>query len=97
MQRPTQSWPEPQNDMTDIVLVWLLSNLDMPPPNAMLLVYIMKSWRDRVHVQLIFKNVTRDKKVYTKYKSEKYPKQIQHPVIDLKKKILVKITNEFNL
>ena len=51
----------------------------------------------RDDVQLIFKNVRSNKKVYTKFKSEKYPRQIQHPVIDRKMELLAKIVNDFNL
>ena len=43
----------------------------------------------------IFKNVRRNKKVYTILK--KYLRQIQHPVIDLKMELLVKIANDFKL
>ena len=35
--------------------------------------------------------------VYKKCKSEKYPKQIQHPMTDLKMELLVKIVNKFKL
>ena len=49
----------------------------------------------RVMVPLIFKNVRRIKEVYNKCKSEKIPKRIQHPVIDLKMELLLKIVNDF--
>ena len=51
----------------------------------------------RDDVQLIFKNVRSNKKVYTKFKSEKSPRQIQQPVIDRKMELLAKIVNDFNL
>ena len=52
----------------------------------------------RAVVKLIIKNVRRRKKVYNKCKSEKkYPRQIQHPVTDLKKKLLAKIVSDFEM
>ena len=52
----------------------------------------------RAVVTLIIKNVRRRKKVYNKCKSEKkYPRQIQHPVTDLKKKLLAKIVSDFEM
>ena len=35
--------------------------------------------------------------VYNKRKSERYGRQIQHPVTDLKMELLVKIINNFKL
>ena len=52
----------------------------------------------KIVVPLIFENVRRRKKVYNKCKSEKkYPRQIQHPVTDLKKKLLAKIVSDFEM
>ena len=39
----------------------------------------------------------RNEKVYTKCKSEKIPKEIQHSVIDIKMDLLVKVIDEFKL
>ena len=45
-----------------------------------------------------FKNVRRNKKFYTKmWIWEKYPRQIQHPVIYLNMELLVRIINDFKL
>ena len=38
-----------------------------------------------------------EKKVYNKCKSEKYARQIQHNVIDLKIELPVKIVNDYKL
>ena len=52
----------------------------------------------RAVVTLIIKNIKRRKKVSNKCKSEKkYPRQIQHPVTDLKKKLLAKIVSDFEM
>ena len=51
----------------------------------------------RVDVQLIFKNVRRNEKVYTKCKSEKIPEAGSALRIDLKMELPVKIVNDFNL
>ena len=51
----------------------------------------------RVDVQLLFENVGRNKKIYTKCKSEKLPEVVQHPVIVLKMQLLVKFVNDFKL
>ena len=60
--------------MTDIAVVSLLSNLDRSQTqcNASS-VYREQTFACRVDAQLIFKNVKRNKKVYTKYKSEIIP------------------------
>ena len=50
-----------------------------------------------VVITLTFKNVRRRKKVYTKCKSEKYFRQIHHPVTDLKMELLAKIVSDFKL
>ena len=51
----------------------------------------------RVDVQLIFKNVRRNKKVYTKCKSKKIPEADTALVIELKMELLVKIVMDFKL
>ena len=60
--------------MTDIVAVSLLPNLDgsQTQCNASS-VYLEQTFVCRVHVQLISKNVKRNKKSCTKCKSEKIP------------------------
>ena len=61
-------------------------------------IYLEQTFVFRVNVQLIFKNVRRNKKVYTRWKSEKIPpRQIQHHVIDLKMELLVKIVINLKL
>ena len=83
--------------MTDIA-VSLLPNLDMSLTeyNASLS-YLEQTLVRRVDVQLICKNVRRNKKVYIKCKFVKYPRQIQHSVKDLKMELLVKTVSEFKL
>ena len=67
-------------------------------PSAIVLVYTFKKRSGcSVNVHLIFKIVRRNEKVYIKCKSENYPRQIQHRVIDLKMRLLVKIVNDFKL
>ena len=62
------------SDMNDIVVVFLLPNLDRSHTqcNASCS-YLEQTFVCRVDVQLIFKNVRGNKKVYTKCKSEKKP------------------------
>ena len=60
--------------MTDIAVVSLLSNLDRSHTNCNASsIYVEHKFESKVDVQLIFKikNVRRNKKVYTKCKSEK--------------------------
>ena len=59
-------------------------------------IYFEQTFVCRVHGQLIFKNVRRNKKVYTNV-NQKYPRQIQYPVIDFEMELLVKIVNDFKL
>ena len=65
---------KPQNDIKSVVAVSLLSNSNRPHTqyNASSK-YIEQTFVCRVDVQLIFKNVRRNKKLYTKCKSEKIP------------------------
>ena len=51
----------------------------------------------RVDVQLIVKNVRRNKRPTLNVNLKKYPWQIQHLVIDLRMEFLVKIVNDFKL
>ena len=78
MQRPAQSEPKPHNNKTDIAGVSLFLNLDRPYNqfNASSL-YLEHTFVCRV-VQLLFKNVMRNKKVYT-CKSEKIPETVTAP------------------
>ena len=74
MQTPAQSYPKPLNNMTNIVVVSLLSNLNRSHANCNATsVYLEQKFLCRVDVQLVFKNKIkrRNKKVYTKCKSEK--------------------------
>ena len=66
--------------MKDIVVVFLLSNLDKPRPqyNASS-VYLEQTFVCRVDVQLIFKNVRGNKKVYTRCTFEKTPEADSAP------------------
>ena len=69
-----------ENDTTDIVVVSLLSNLDRSHTqfNASS-IYLEQTFVCIVDVQLIFKNTRRNKKVYTKCKSEKIPEADSAP------------------
>ena len=98
MQRLTQSLPKHQNDVTYIVVVSLLSIVDRSHTqwNASS-IDLEQTFVSRVRAQLIFENVRRNKKLYTKCKSEKYPRQIHHLVIDFKMELVVKIVNDFTL
>ena len=60
-------------------------------------IYFEQIFVDRADVQSIFKNVRRNKKVYAKRKSEKYPRHVQHFVVDLKMDLLVKIVINFKV
>ena len=84
--------------MTDIVAVSLLSNLDRSYTrrNASS-IYLEQILVCRVDVQLIFKNVRKSKRSILNMNLKKYPKQIQHLVIDLKKELIVKIIIDFKL
>ena len=66
--------------MTDILAVPLLRNLDRSHTqcNAYSL-HLAQTILCRVNVQLIFKNVRRNKKVYTEYKSEKITEANESP------------------
>ena len=60
--------------MADIVVVSLLSNLDRSHTQYdASSIYLEQTFVCRVDIQLIFKNIRRNKKVYTKCKSEKIP------------------------
>ena len=65
---------KPQIDIKSIVVVSLFSNLDRSHTqcNASSK-YLEQTFVCRVNVQLIFKNVRRNKKLYTECKSEKIP------------------------
>ena len=80
VQRPTQSLLKHQNDVTYIVVVSLLSNVDRSHTqwNASS-IDLEQTFVSRVHVQLIFENVRRNRKLYTKCKSEKIPETDSSP------------------
>ena len=84
--------------MIYIFVLSLLSTLDKSHTqcNASI-IYPEQTFVCIVDIQLIFKNARRNKKVYTKCKSEKYSGQIQHPIIGFKMELLVKIVNDFKL
>ena len=70
MQKPVQSQPKPLNDMTNIAVVSLFSNLDRCHTNYNASsIYIEQKFVCRVDVQL--REIRRNKKVYTNHKSEK--------------------------
>ena len=80
MQRPAQSQEKSQNKIADTVVISLLSNLDRPHTQCKTSsIYLERTFVCRVDVQLIFKNVRRNKKVYTKCKSEKIPEADSTP------------------
>ena len=58
--------------MTDIAVVSLLSNFDRSHTQCNdSSIYLEQAFKCRVEIQLIFKIVIKNKKVYTKCKSEK--------------------------
>ena len=61
--------------MTDIAVVSLLSDSDRSHAQCNASnIYLQQTFVCRVDIQSIFKNVRRNKKFYTKCKSEKIPK-----------------------
>ena len=63
-------------------------------------IYFEQIFVCRVDVQLTFKNVRRNEKVYTKYESEKIPEADSAPRVKiyfLKMELLVKIVNDCKL
>ena len=98
VQRPAQNQPKPQNDKTDVVVVSLLSKLYRSHTQCNVSsIYLEQIFACRVDVQLIFKKVRRNKKIYTKCKSEKISGAESASVINLKMELLVKIVNDFKL
>ena len=74
MQKPAQSYPKPQNNMTEIVAVSLLQNLDRSHNQCNVCsLYLEQTFVCGVDIQLVFKNVRKNKKAYTNWKSEKIP------------------------
>ena len=66
--------------MTDISVESLLSNLDRPHTQCNAISrYLEQTIVYRVDIQLIFKNISRNKKVCTKCKSEKIPEADSAP------------------
>ena len=62
-----------------------------PTPSAMRLINTLNRNLCAVDVQLIFKNVRRNKKSILNVNLKSYSRQIQHPAVDLKTEFLVKI------
>ena len=84
--------------MADIVMVFLLSHLDRSYTKCnRFSIYLEQTFACRVDVQLIFKTVRRNKKVYTKRKSEEISEVDSTSVIDLKMELLVKVLDDFKL
>ena len=99
MQRATQTLPRPLNDTTDIVVVFLLTNLHRyhTQCNAYS-IYLEQTFVSRVDVKLIFKNDRRNKEVYTKCRSKKIPEVGSAPYnrkTELKMVLLLKIVSYF--
>ena len=81
--------------MTDFVIVSLLYRSHIQYNGSS--ICLEKTFMSRVDVQLIFKNVRTNKKVYTKCKSKKIPQADSALVIELKMELLVKIVMDFKL
>ena len=81
--------------MTDIAMVSLLSNLDKSHNqcNASS-IYLEQTFLCKVDLQLNFR---RKKRSILNVNLKNYRRQIQHPAIDLKMKLTVKIVNDFKL
>ena len=81
--------------MTDIAMVSLLSNLDKSHNqcNASS-IYLEQIFVSKVDPQL---NVRRKKRSILNVNLKNYPRQIQHPAIDLKMELTVKIVSDFKL
>ena len=97
MQKPAQSYPKPQNNMTEIVAVSLLQNLDRSHNQCNVCsLYLEQTFVCGVDIQLVFKNVRKNKKAYLTVNLKKYPWQIKHPVIDLKMELLIRLLTNLN-
>ena len=81
--------------MTDITMVSLLSNLDKSHNqcNASS-IYLEQTFVCKVDLQL---NVRRKKRSILNVNLKNYPRQIQHPAIDLKMELTAKIVSDFKL
>ena len=81
--------------MTDIAMVYLLSNLDKSHNqcNASS-IYLEQTFLCKVDLQLNFR---RKKRSILNVNLKNYRRQIQHPAIDLKMELTVKIVNDFKL
>ena len=81
--------------MTDIAMVSLLSNLDKSHNqyNASS-IYLEQTFLCKVDLQLNFR---RKKRSILNVNLKNYRRQIQHPAIDLKMELTVKIVNDFKL
>ena len=81
--------------MTDIAMVSLLSNLDKSHNqcNASS-IYLEQIFVSKVDLQL---NVRRKKRSILNVNLKNYPRQIQHPAIDLKMELTAKIVSDFKL
>ena len=81
--------------MTDITMVSLLSNLDKSHNqcNASS-IYLEQTFVCKVDLQL---NVRRKKRSILNVNLKNYPRQIQHPAIDLKMELTAKIVSNFKL
>ena len=82
--------------MTDIAVLSLISNLDRSQIqcNASS-IYLEQTFVCRVDTQLTFENVKRNKRSILNVNLRKCPKQIQHPVKDLKMELLLTVIINF--
>ena len=80
------------------VMVSLLSNVDRSHTqcNASS-IYLEQRFVCRVDVQLIFKNIRRNKRSLLNVNLEKYPKRIHHFVINFKMELFVNFVIDFKL
>ena len=81
--------------MTDIAMVSLLSNLDKSHNQCNAFsIYLEQTFVCKVDLQL---NVRRKKRSILNVNLKNYPRQIQHPAIDLKMELTAKIVSNFKL
>ena len=84
--------------MTDDIVVSLLSNLDRSHTQCNTSsIYFEQTFACGVDVPLIFKMLREIKRFILNLNEKKYPRQIQHPIKDLKTEVLVKIVVNFKL
>ena len=97
VQKPAQSSPKPQKNMTEIVVVSLPNlNWSHVQNNASSSIY-----HEQTFVSINFWQMLREIKMSCKLKKyinlKKYHMQNQHPVTDIKMELLVEFVNDFKL